>query len=80
MATTGGALPEVTGADGETCIVVDPGDSEALAAGIRRVLEDPESAERIGHAGRERVIDRWSWRHTAERTVEHYRALLAERS
>ena len=79
VATTGGALPEVTGPDGETCFSVAPADSEALAAGIRRVFEDPEAASRIGHAGRERVINRWSWRNTAEQTVEHYRALLAER-
>ena len=76
VATTGGAIPEVAGTDGETCYLVEPGDSDALAAGIRRALEDPEGAARIGVAGRERVINRWSWRHTAVRTVEHYRALL----
>lgn len=76
VATTGGAIPEVAGPDGETCFMTDPGDSESLAAGIRRALEDPTGAERIGSAGRDRVIHRWSWRHTAERTVEHYRALL----
>jgi len=80
VATTGGAIPEVTGADGDTCIAVTPGDSEALAAGIRRALEDPASARAIGMAGRDRVVSRWSWRHTAVRTVEHYRALLAETS
>ena len=78
VATTGGALREVTGPDGETCFSVVPGDSDALAAGIRRALDDPEAAARIGAAGRDRVITRWSWRNTAERTVEHYRALLAE--
>ncbi len=78
VATTGGALPEVTGSDGETCYSVAPADSEALATGIRRALDDPEGSARIGAAGRDRVITRWSWRNTAERTVEHYRALLAE--
>jgi glycosyltransferase involved in cell wall biosynthesis len=76
VATTGGALPEVTGADGETCIAVEPANSDALAAGIRRALEDPEASRRIGSAGRDRVIQKWSWRHTAVRTVEHYRARL----
>lgn len=76
VATTGGALPEVTGPDGATCYSVEPADSDALAAGIRRVLDDPDAAARIGAAGRERVISRWSWRHTAVRTVDHYRALL----
>jgi len=76
VATTGGALPEVTGNDGETCIAVEPANSDALAAGIRRALANPEGTARIGDAGRARVIERWSWRHTAVRTVEHYRALL----
>ncbi|WP_420639833.1 glycosyltransferase family 4 protein [Candidatus Poriferisocius sp.] len=78
VATTGGALPEVAGTDGETCLLVPPGDSEALAGALGRVLDDPAMAARIGAAGRERVISRWSWRHTAEQTVQHYRALLAD--
>lgn len=77
VATTGGALPEVTGTDGETCFQAEPADSDSLAAAIRRAIEDPEASARIGQAGRERVITRWSWRHTAVRTVEHYRARLA---
>lgn len=78
VATTGGALAEVTGKDGETCFSVTPGDSDALAAGIRQALGDPAAAAAIGLAGRERVITRWSWRNTATKTVDHYRALLAE--
>lgn len=78
VATTGGAIPEVAGADGVTCFAVEPGDADALAAGIRRVLADPVAAERIGAAGRERVVNRWSWAHTARRTEKHYRALIDE--
>lgn len=76
VATTGGALPEVAGPDGETCYAVKPGDGADLARGIMSALSDPHAAELIGKAGRERVIHRWSWRHTAEQTVEHYRAAL----
>lgn len=78
VATTGGALPEVAGPNGQTCVSVPPGDSEALAAALTRVLDDPAMAACIGAAGRERVISRWSWRRTAEQTAEHYRALLDE--
>jgi glycosyltransferase involved in cell wall biosynthesis len=77
VATTGGALPEVAGTDGETALLVPPGDSAALAAKIETALADPELRDRVGAAGRERVISRWSWRHTAEATVEQYRLRLA---
>jgi glycosyltransferase involved in cell wall biosynthesis len=78
VATTGGAIPEVSGPDGDTCFAVAPGDADALAVGIRRALVDPEAATAIGLRGRERVVRRWTWRQTAEKTVVHYRALLAE--
>jgi len=78
VTTTGGALPEVTGTHNETCFQVPPGDSEALAAMIREALDNPEARNRVGMQGRQRVIDHWSWHHTALRTVEQYRALLEE--
>ena len=78
VATTGGALPEVVGADGDTALLVPPGDSDALAARIRTALDDPDLRSAVGARGRQRVIDRWTWRHTAVGTVEQYRALLAE--
>ena len=78
VATTGGALPEVTGTDYETVLHVEPGDADALAAKMSEAFNDPELRARIGAQGRERVINHWSWSHTAVKTVEHYRALLAE--
>jgi glycosyltransferase involved in cell wall biosynthesis len=79
VATTGGALPEVVGTDGDTALTVEPGDSEALAAKLRWALERPEELRAtVGQRGRQRIIDRWSWRITAAHTLEQYRALLAE--
>jgi len=78
VATTGGALPEVAGTHGETCFLTEPGDSDALAATIRAALDDPALRDKVGAQGRQRVIDQWSWRHTALRTVEQYRAVLDE--
>ena len=76
VTTTGGALPEVAGSHGETCFQVPPGDSEALATMLGTVLDQPDVRDRVGANGRQRVIDQWSWHHTAERTVDQYRALL----
>jgi glycosyltransferase involved in cell wall biosynthesis len=80
VATDGGALPEVTGRDGETVLSCPAGDAEALAATIRRGLDDPALRARVGAAGRERVVERWSWRHCAALTVEQYREVLQLRA
>ncbi len=78
VATTGGALPEVVGNDRETALCVPPGDAEALTVALRDALADEDLRNRIGAAGRERVAEHWSWQRTAARTIEQYRALLAE--
>lgn len=80
VATTGGALPEVTGVDGETVLRCEPGDVDSLVTALRRGLEDPELRERIGMAGRERVSRLYTWRQTAQRTVEQYREVLEMRA
>ena len=80
VATTGGALPEVTGPDNETVLSCPPGDAEALARTIARGLGDSELRNRIGAAGRQRVVDRWSWRHCARLTVDQYREVVAMRA
>ena len=77
VATDGGALPEVTGRDGDTVLQCKAGDAEALAATIRRGLDDAELRARIGAAGRQRVVERWSWKHCAQLTVDQYREVLA---
>jgi hypothetical protein len=41
-------------------------------------MDDPELATKVGLAGRQRVIDNWTWRHTAEKTVEQYRIRLKQ--
>jgi MMP alpha-(1->4)-mannosyltransferase len=77
VATTGGALPEVTGADGATVLSCPPGDAEALTATLRRGLDDAVLRARVGEAGRRRVVERWSWRRCAQLTVDQYREVLA---
>ncbi|MEU6065856.1 MULTISPECIES: glycosyltransferase family 4 protein [Streptomyces] len=77
VATTGGAIPEVAGRDGETCLAVPPGDAGALAAALSRLLEDPALRARLGAAGRERVLERFTWARAAEGTVSRYREAIA---
>ncbi len=72
VTTTGGALPEVVGTPGECAMTVPPGDAGALAHQIVRTLDDPEQRARLGAGGRRRVLDRFTWRRTAEGTAEQY--------
>ncbi|WP_069811663.1 glycosyltransferase family 4 protein [Streptomyces sp. TP-A0874] len=79
VATTGGAIPEVAGTDGETCLAVPPGDAEALAAALGRLLDPatgPELRRRLGRAGRERVLSRFTWEQAARGTVAQYRRAI----
>ncbi|GED87289.1 glycosyltransferase family 4 protein [Streptomyces sp. 6-11-2] len=76
VATTGGAVPEVAGRDGETCLAVPPGDAGALATALGRLLGDPELRLRLGRAGRERVLRHFTWARAAEGTVAQYREAL----
>ena len=76
VATTGGALPEVVGVSEETGLLVEPNNPDALVGAIRRLLDDAELRERLGAAGRERVMERFTWEVTARGTAACYDAIL----
>ena len=77
VATTAGALPEVVGEDGSCALLVAPGDAQALAAGIQELLDDPVRRRAMGIAGRERVMERFTWRNAADATAAIYRDAIA---
>jgi len=79
VASRAGALPEVIGADGECGLLVEPGDSEALAGALATLLADAQRRGRMGAAGRARVLRRYSWAAVAAQTAESYAATLAQR-
>lgn len=60
------AVPEIV-ADGETGLLVPPGDAVELAAALERLLADPRRARAMGARGRARVAARFLWSHVAER-------------
>jgi glycosyltransferase involved in cell wall biosynthesis len=77
VATTGGALPEVVG---DAALKVPTNDPSALAHAIDQMLGDAELRARIGEAGRNRVLDRFTWKRSAEGMVDNWYQLLDERS
>ncbi len=79
VATTAGAFPEVI-ADGQTGILVSPGQAQPLADAIEALLRDPARRRALGAAGTRRIAEHFSWRVTAEKTVALYDEVLSQRS
>lgn len=59
-----------------TGLLIPPGDSEALAAALVRMLKEPETADRLGAAGRALVEREGSWSSLAEQFVAVYQSVL----
>jgi glycosyltransferase involved in cell wall biosynthesis len=75
VATAIGGIGEAV-ADGETGLLVPPGDPVALAGAIRRLLSDPSLALRMGAAGKVRVQRDFSAETMLRRVTEVYDELL----
>lgn len=75
VTTTAGALPEVTGPHDEAALHVRPGDADALAAALGRVLDhDTVRTQLAGNAIRRAGM--FTWNATAEATAFAYRRLI----
>ncbi len=77
VASRTGGLPEVVTEN--TGILVPPGDAQALAEALDRLLEDGELRRELGRAGRRRVEELFDLNHTVSEVKRVYRELLAER-
>jgi len=79
VAFAAGGVPEVV-ADGETGLLVPPGDTPALAAAVIRLLGDPNLRQQFGAAGRNRVQSRFGPLQMVDSYLALYRQVLAARS
>lgn len=75
VASRVGGLPEVV-ADGETGLLVPPGDPSALAAALRVLAADPVRAAAMGDVGRARVADRFTEERMLEQLIACYHTAL----
>jgi glycosyltransferase involved in cell wall biosynthesis len=71
VATAVGGLPDMV-VDGETGLLVPPGDGAALRAAIDRLLADPELRRRLGAAARARIEELSGWERVLDATVAAY--------
>lgn len=72
------AVPEIV-RDGETGLLVPPGDPVALADALERLLSDPTRARAMGARGRARVFAAGLWSHVAARLERALGAALGSR-
>lgn len=77
VSDTGGSAELVV--DGESGIVVRPGDARAIAEGVLRLYRDPQLHRRMGQAARERIASHFNVRQTVEQHHEFFRKILADR-
>ena len=78
VASRVGGIPEVV-ADGQTGILVPPGDPAALAAGLNALALDRDRAAAMGRRGRERAVAEFSWASVAAQTAGLYSELATAR-
>jgi glycosyltransferase involved in cell wall biosynthesis len=64
--------------DGDIGLTCDPKDPHAIAALMRRIIDDPEAAEEMGRRGREAVLTKYRWDTEAAKLIALYNRLLAE--
>lgn len=76
LVTRVGGMPELV-LDGESGVVVPPGDVRQLAAAIDALIEDPERRRALGENGRRRIERHFTPEHTLEETLEFYRAICS---
>jgi hypothetical protein len=73
----GGAAEVIV--DGETGLLVAPGDPQRLSRAIIRLLENPRERRELGLAGRRRLLDRFTHTRMAAGFIEVYQTLLGRR-
>lgn len=79
VATNVGGLPEAV-ADGESGLLVEPDNPQALAAALVTLLTDPDRLRSMGIAGRRRVVKHFQWHREVDDWIALYETLCNGRS
>jgi L-malate glycosyltransferase len=78
VSTAVGGVPEVV-RDEDDGLLAPPGDPEALAGAVLRLLENPGERERLGASARERVAESFSMERMSRRLEAIYDEVAGER-
>jgi glycosyltransferase involved in cell wall biosynthesis len=74
IASAAGGIVDIV-RDGRNGYLVPPGDAEALAGAIARMMDDPAGARALGLQGRRDAEAGFSWSAIADRLADLYRAV-----
>lgn len=74
IASRAGGIVDIV-VDGETGVLVPPGDAPALAGAVQKVLADPARARELGEAGRRHLAEQFSWDAILARFEAVYRSV-----
>ncbi len=66
--------------NGVSGFLFEPGDRDALASHIRRLIDDPAKRESLGKAARARIDQQFSWQSVGKQYDELFKAWIASRS
>jgi glycosyltransferase involved in cell wall biosynthesis len=75
VASKVGGIPEII-SDGQTGFLIHPNDSKALSERIIELLNDEDLAHRLGRNARTRVVEEFSDKKMARKTLGFYRQVL----
>ncbi len=78
VATEVGGIPEMI-LDGESGILIRPGDIDSLISGIHKILIDPQLREKLGRNARKRVERQFTLKRMIEETEILYDKLIRKR-
>lgn len=59
----------------KTALLVEPGNVQELADAITRLMKSPELRAGLGAAARQAAIERYTWKHNAQRVLNEYASL-----
>ncbi|WP_336135425.1 glycosyltransferase family 4 protein [Natronomonas amylolytica] len=80
LASTVGGIPEQV-IDGETGVLIPPGDAAALKSALESLTQDRDRLRRMGKAGFQRLHDqRWTWSDHADRVRRLHEEAIEHRA
>ncbi len=79
IASSAGGIPDIV-SDGDTGLLVPPGDAEALAGAVRRAMDHPDQLNTISVRGTEFAARAFGWDSIVSRLSSVYESAVAARS